>query len=371
MKISDVLIIGAGIIGTSTAYFLSKQGIDLIVLDKSFIGKEASGVNAGSLMVQNKEIDLIPIAKKSISIWKKFHNEISEEIEFSQPGGLIVAENGEQLNKLKKQIMLQRKAGLDVNLINPEELRNLEPNLSNSVVGASYCKIDGFCNTLKATILIANAARSFGTKFNLEEKVIGIDFKKNKCFTVYTTKEKYKANRLVICAGVWSDEILKMLGINIPIQLSPQQVMVTETTSSIIIRHVISHVEGNLTLKQSNNGNVIIGGGWEAEGDKKKNIKQNKYTSIIGNSICASRVVSSLKYLSIIRCWAGLEGRSLDKLPILGNPSSIPGLFIACCTKGGFTIGPALGSILADMIIGSENKNYFDKKFDVNRFIKS
>jgi glycine/D-amino acid oxidase-like deaminating enzyme len=158
-----------------------------------------------------------------------------------------------------------------------------------------------------------------------------------------------------------------MIGIDMPITLDPMQVMVTEQAAPLF-PHVITHTKGNLTLKQVDSGNVVIGGGWKSMGNVEKNVKKVKYESMKGNIQYACRVIPALKKLNLIRCWAGLEGRSPDFLPLLGQLTKIPGFYSTCCIKGGQTLGPLLGRTIAELIV--EGKTPLELKgFDANRFI--
>ena len=117
MKKVDILIIGGGIIGISAAYFLSKYGVNITLIEKLTIGREASAVNAGSLMLQNKELKLIPLAIEGVKIWSECKEMIKKDIEFRQKGGLRIAENIQQLKALRKIVPEQKKRGLEVEIL--------------------------------------------------------------------------------------------------------------------------------------------------------------------------------------------------------------------------------------------------------------
>ena len=160
-----------------------------------------------------------------------------------------------------------------------------------------------------------------------------------------------------------------MIGLDFPITLDPMQAMVTERTSPVF-PYVITHAQGNMTLKQMDSGNIVIGGGWKSIGNAEKNIKRIKYESMKGNIQYVCRIVPTLKKLNLIRCWAGLEGRSPDFLPFFGQLNKFPGFYSACCTKGGQTLGPLLGRTIVELIVdGKASIPLYG--FDVNRFAPS
>jgi glycine/D-amino acid oxidase-like deaminating enzyme len=367
LKKVDVLIIGGGIIGTSAAFFLSKKKVDLILIEKSDIGREASGATAGTLSIQNKELSLIPLAREGVKTWASLQEELKESLEFHQTGGLRVAEDSQQLELLSQSIEKQKKAGLDVELISQKDLSDHAAYLSSAIVGASYCKEDSKCNPLKASLALAQAAQANGARINIHETVTGIQSINKDSFTVLTSKEQYLASCILNCAGVWSKYIFRMIELDMPICLSPQQMMVTEVVPRII-GHVITHIKGKITLKQVDRGNILIGGGWEGHGDLDKNIKLISYESLLGNAQIACRIVPALKKLNLIRCWIGSEGRTPDQLPLIGNLNHLPHFYTACCAKGGFTLGPFIAKIVAELIIKGKT-DYPISAFNVNRFI--
>jgi glycine/D-amino acid oxidase-like deaminating enzyme len=363
----DILIIGGGIMGTSAAFFLSKRDLDVMLFDKSGIGREASGSNAGTMAIQNKKIRLVPYVRESHRIWASFQEAMGDEIEFRQPGGLRIAEDSQQMQMLRESVEQQKRLGIELELFTAKELRNFAPYIGPSVLAASYCSEDARSNPLTATMALARAAQSRGVEIHENEPVQQIRVEGGNRFLIQTLKGQYMTSYILNTAGVWAKNIFRMIGMDFPITLDPMQVMVTEQASPIF-SHVITHAEGNLTLKQVDSGNVVIGGGWKSTGDAGKNIKRVKYESMKGNIQYACRAIPALRKLNLIRCWAGLEGRTPDFLPLLGQLKNVPGFYSACCIKGGQTLGPLLGRTIAELIVDGKTSLEIDG-FDVNRFV--
>lgn len=369
MKSTDVIVIGGGIIGTSAAFFLSKRDVSIILFDRSGIGREASGSNAGTMAIQNKKMKLVPYVRESHKIWTSYQEELGDEIEFRQPGGLRIAEDSQQLQLLSESVEQQKSLGIELELLSAEELRSFAPYIGPSVIAASFCREDARSNPLTASMALARAAQSRGALVYENEPVQQIKVEGKNRFSVQTSKGHYLTSCILNTAGVWSKKIFKMVGIDFPITLDPMQVMVTEKAPPIF-SHIITHAKGNLTLKQVDSGNVVIGGGWKSAGDLEKNIKRVSYKSMKGNVKYACRAIPALKKLNLIRCWAGLEGRTPDFLPLLGQLNKVPGFYSACCIKGGQTLGPLLGRTIAELIIERKTSLLLDG-FDVNRFVPS
>jgi glycine/D-amino acid oxidase-like deaminating enzyme len=364
---ADVLIIGGGVIGCSTAFFLSQKNVDIVLIEKSDVGREASGATAGTLSIQNKELDLIPLAREGVKIWSSFKEILPLDIEFHQMGGLRVAEDDRQLELLRRSIEEQKRAGLELELMIHRDLVAFAPYLSPAISAASFCREDAKCNPLLATPALSRAAQALGARIYTHEAVTRIKIINKDSFIVETTKEQYAVSCIANCAGVWSKHIFRMIGLDIPIRLSPQQMMVTEPVSKIV-DHVITHIKGKITLKQVDSGNILIGGGWEGYGDLDENKKYLCYESLLGNAQIACRIVPAMKGLNLIRCWIGSEGRTPDLLPILGNLTHFPQFYTACCAKGGFTIGPFMAKVVAELIVEGKT-DYPVSKFNAGRFI--
>jgi glycine/D-amino acid oxidase-like deaminating enzyme len=364
---TDILIIGGGIMGTSAAFFLSKRNVEVMLFDKSGIGREASGSNAGTMAIQNKKIRLVPYVRESHRIWASYQEAMGDEIEFRQPGGLRIAEDSQQLQTLRESVEQQKSLGIELELLTAEELKGFAPYIGPAVVAASYCREDARSNPLTASMALARTAQSRGVEIHENEPVQQIKVEGKNRFMVRTSRGQYAASNILNTAGVWSKNVFKMIGMDFPITLDPMQVMVTEQAPPIF-PHVITHAKGNLTLKQVDSGNVVIGGGWKSTGDTEKNVKRVKYESMKGNIQYACRAIPALRKLNLIRCWAGLEGRTPDFFPLLGQLKDVPGFYSACCIKGGQTLGPLLGRTIAELIVDGKTSLDIDG-FDVNRFI--
>jgi len=364
---TDVLIIGAGIVGCSAAFFLSKSDADVTLIDRSEIGREASGSTAGTMSYQNKERKLVHLTEEATKIWISYQKELEDDIEFRQTGGFRVAEDKQQFEKLCESVKWQKQVGVELDLLSKDELAVSAPYLGPSVYGASYCKWDGRSNPLMSSLAIARAAEARGVKIHVNEPVKGIEIIQKDSFLVNTSKMVYKTSCILNSAGVWSKNIFRMIGIDYPITVDPQQVMVTEQSPEIF-PHIITYAKGTLTLKQVDNGNVVIGGGWKGKGSAEENIKRVSYYNMYQNIQYACRVIPALKKLNLIRCWTGLEGRSPDFLPLLGNLNLLPGFFTACCSKGGYHLGPLWGKLISDLILTGKSSIPF-QEYNVNRFV--
>ena len=364
---AEVCIIGAGIFGICSGFFLAKRGHKVMIIDRDYISQRASGGNAGSLAVQNKhQENLIFLARNSIDIWDYFRK-IDKNIEYKRCGGFRVAETESEAKILKEEQKKQKKLGLKVEYLENKDLLKAAPYLSKHLYAANYCRFDGFADARTAVKNIAKLAMKAGVKFILYNKVNKIKTKSN-IIRLDTNQGVFETEKLILASGVWTGEFFKNLGIKIPIHIKVHQLMVSAPERPVI-KNVITHVNGNLTVKQLDIGTVVIGGGWEGIGDLARDEKKLLISSIKGNSNIACRVIPGISKFLINRIWSGFNGDTKDELPLFGKLSGYENIYVNGCTSVGFTIGPYLGKLIAELV--DEGKTSEDVRYlSPNRFVR-
>jgi glycine/D-amino acid oxidase-like deaminating enzyme len=357
----DLVIIGAGIVGASTALFAAGEGIDTLVIDRLSPNSEASGGNAGSLHIQllswdfgakamaggHPALQTLPLQRDSVALWKSLEQELGD-FEIVTTGGLMVAENESQTAFLKAKAEAEKQAGIAVEVLGRTDLATLAPAISERMVVAAYCAAEGKINPLKATPAIVNEARRRGARFAAGHEVLGLETEAGG-YLVTTTHAKIKAQRVVIAAGGWSRLLGRLLGVELPISGAPLQMLVTEPTRPIL-RQLIAHADRHLTMKQATNGNLIIGGAWTADTDTTTGYARVLRHSIEGNLWVAERTLPALGGLHLLRSWAAMNV-NIDGAPLLGEVPGLPGVFIAA-TANGYTLGPIVGQVTTDLLLG-------------------
>ncbi|MGV2068545.1 FAD-dependent oxidoreductase [Agrobacterium sp. 22-226-1] len=371
------LVIGAGIAGLSTAYFLADSGEDVVVLERGFPGGLASGGNAGSLHAQLLSFDhgvraeggggpaarTLSLQRDSIDLWLALEKRFGVDFEMKITGGLMVAETEAHLRFLDEKTALERASGIDCHVIGRQDLNRLEPALSSAMIGAAYCPQEGKINPLAATRHMADAAQKAGAQIFDRAEVLAIERGGNR-FTVETSRGKITAARIVNAAGAFAARIGGMLGLKVPVFGAPLQMVVTEAAAPAI-SHLLAHADRHLTLKQAANGNFLIGGGWTAGLDPVHSHPRPLFSSLEGNLWVAQHVVPGLRKLHVIRSWAAMN-INIDGAPILGEHPAMPGFFNAV-TSNGYTLGPLVGQLTAAMVAGRDPGRDLSA-FSISRF---
>jgi glycine/D-amino acid oxidase-like deaminating enzyme len=213
--------------------------------------------------------------------------------------------------------------------------------------GAAYCPQEGKINPLVATQGLLDAAQAAGAR------VFGLTVLRSatpdpRGFVLDTDRGPIVAGRLVNAAGAFASRVGAMLGHDVPVFGAPLQMIVTEAVAPMV-NGLVAHADRHLTLKQAANGNVIIGGGWTAGLDPVHHRPRPLRESLEGNAWVAQRVVPALRRMHMLRSWAAMN-INIDGAPILGEHPARRGFFNAVSSNG-YTLGPILGRITADLIL--------------------
>lgn len=348
----DVAIIGGGIMGSTTGLHLGRNGMRVIVIDRRGLCMEASGVNAGTLSIQIKRTALIPYALRGRELWEDTRDWLGREVGYRVLGGLTLAFTEAEAEILHERMSARREAGAPIEIIDATRTREIEPGISEHVVTASYCPIDGYANSY----MIGRAYRAalLGAGVDLREwNPMETITRENGGFTVGLADEAIRAKRLVLAGGVWLNDALGHFGLEFPINCRVNQVAVTERTRPIL-GSIVGIATGLLTLKQSSNGTVLIGGGWQGIGNPELGGAAIIPENLIGNLRLAHYALPGLAETRVVRTWLGLEANVPDFMPLVGPLPGVDGAFVIGCVRGGFTIGPFMGLLLAQRILGNE-----------------
>jgi glycine/D-amino acid oxidase-like deaminating enzyme len=368
-----VLIVGGGIAGCATAWMLAREGVEVMLLEARAPGAGASGANAGGLHGQvphdafvargeawaRRYLHALRLMHASIAMWERLPEALGCDLEVRRKGGLLIAETEAQLAALARKAAIERAAGFDVRLLDRAALRDEAPYVSPRALGGLLAPMEGQANPLLAVPALARAARAAGARL-LPRTALRALARSAGGFLADTDAGPVFARRVVNAAGGDAGRVAGLLGISLPVTGAPIQVSVTEPAAPLV-RHLLYHAGGMLTLKQASNASVLIGGGWPARGLACGRLAPDP-RSLVANLGLACAAVPQIASLRLLRCWPGRVNETPDALPVLGEDPDMPGLFAACFPWMGFTCGPVTGRITADLLLGR------DPGFDLSPF---
>lgn len=349
----DTIVIGGGIMGCVVAHQLAVAGQRVALFERQGMCMAASGVNAGTLSVQIKREELIPYAMRGLELWRTAGDWLGDDLGFREVGGLALAFTEAEAETLTVRMTARAERGAPIEILGPNRARELEPALSEAPVLASFCPVDGYAGSYLLGQAMRRVLSEAGVRVNEHCAVRHIDTGDGA--TLVTTDDgSLRTARLVICGGVWTEDLLsRAYGVDIALTCRVNQIAVTERMPKVLTR-VIGAASGLLTLKQAANGTVLIGGGWQGRGDPETGARDIVPENLLGNLRLAAHAVPALHDARVLRAWAGLEGSSPDGLPLAGAVPGQTDAYVLACVRGGFTIGPYIARLLAQRILGHE-----------------
>ncbi len=348
-----VVIIGAGIQGCATAFFLSQRGQSVIVLDKDDVGRHASGVNAGGVRRLGRDINEIPLSLAAMDWWHQIDQLLDIKDGFHQQFYVKVALDDAGANLAGSRIQQLEKAGFKHEIwVEPEQLHRRIPHLTKSIVGGVLVEGDGWALPWRITRAFYEQAVKLGAEFRIPVSVQSVDYVGDH-WQVTTNAGRLETDNVINCAGAWGAEIAKMVGDDMPVTAHAPMLVITDR-QPMFLDAVIGVMGGTLSLKQLDNGSMVIGGGMRGVADPAQNKTQLTPVGLSKFVMTAGRVFSHLRDVSILRAWAGIEGYTADNLPFIGRGSQQGIIHGFGFSAHGFQLGPGVGEVLADLVMARQ-----------------
>lgn len=403
-KKADVVIIGGGIVGVSTAWFLAKQGIDVVLCEKGHIAGEQSGRNWGWVRQQGRDPRELPMMIESMNIWRELACELGEDVGFTQGGCLFTANDDKEMNSYHEWMETAKDFELDTRIIQREELEQQIGSSAPRWLGAMYTASDGRAEPHKATAAIARAASREGATILAACAVRGIESAAGTLSGVVTEHGTIAASIVLCAAGAWTSYFCRSLGINVP-QLRVRGTVARTAPAAEIMAGNLFDVKIGIRRRQDGGYTVAHGSmldhsltpstfrfafkflpalmqetkilrlsigrdffdelalpkRWsldaatEFERVRVLNPDPNpRVLKAIRNNL--DEVFPQLADVPIVESWAGMVETSPDVVPMIGEVGDISGFYIATGFSGhGFGIGPGAGKALAAMLTGANN----------------
>lgn len=372
---ADVVIIGSGCIGNSTAFYLAKQGLKVIVLDCGQIAEFASVRNGAMNKLTRRGIGELPIGVYGAhEVWPKVAEETGIDMEYKQTGGYRIMMDDADIEMSLKYEEYGRAAGLHFEELTCEQLRKRTPAFSDKIKMAIRCEEESRANPLRVTLGFYSAAFALGAEFYPGQEVEYLEMKKG-AISAAVTKDgnRYEAPKIMVSAGNGSRPILNTVGIDVPLHSFFEEIFVTEKLPFVLQEIFVGSYYG----QQTQCGTFVFGSsdGYCEYPDRELFPK---------NYQAASRLQSQAKGLvdlfpclakaKIVRSWSGWMAISPDDSMMIGKVDPIPGLYLACGFSGhGFGLSAPVGKVMSEVIgeqtvgcdISHLKYNRFEKEMDV------
>lgn len=362
---ADVVVIGGGIVGAACAYYLAEAGVTARVLERDFAASGTSRACDGLILYSDKATAAeLALAKASATSWAELAKRLDASFEYARRGTVVLYESEEGLASGQQTAAELRAAGIRSEVLDDAGLRALEPNLAPDLAGGVFYLDEAQVDARLATLAMLDAARRMGAELTPDTVVTGIwlDAGGRVC-GVNTAKGDVVARKVVCAAGVWSNEILRTVGVNLPVRPRKGHILVTARVPGLIahpllegsyaasVQTTAEGVQVALVAEMTAGGTMLLGSSREFAG-YDRTVSPAVMQAIAARAV---RFLPELAQSNIIRSYAGLRPWSPDHLPLIGPVDTVPGLYLATGHEGaGIGLAPITGQILADWIVRDE-----------------
>jgi sarcosine oxidase subunit beta len=349
--VTEAVVIGGGVIGSSIAYHLAKAGVRTILLEKRTIAAAASGASAGGVRQQGRDPRELPLSILACARWATLEDELVADVHYRRKGHLSLIEREEDRAGLVAAIERQRAAGLNIVLVEGDDLRALAPAVSPHLLAGSYTPDDGHANPGLTTQAFAAAAARAGAEVRTGVTVHGLAIEGGRVTGVLTDDGPIGADVTILAAGAWSKTLAATAGIDLPIAPMGLQMLLTAPAPPCLDQ-VVGCAGRRLSFKQLPAGNFLIGGGWPGDWSLDQSRGTPLAPSIWGSALTASAIIPVAATVGLADAWVGIEARAADDVPILGPVRGLDGLVVAAGFSGhGFQLSPAIGQLIGELIV--------------------
>jgi sarcosine oxidase subunit beta len=342
----DVIVVGGGIHGCSTALHLTLAGMKPVLIEKDYAGRHASGVNAGGVRQLARHVAEIPLSIRSMGIWERIEELLDDDCGFESHGQVLVAEDDTELETCRARVTELNALGFShEELIDGAELRRLVPAVAETCPGGVVSRRDGAANPAQTTTAFRRKAAALGA--TVCEGVAATNIRKDDgLWLVDVGPDTYAAPVLVNAAGAWAGRIAA-----VPVETVAPMLMITSRVPHFIDPVVILRGR-KLSFKQFANGTVLIGGGYLATPDQDRNDTVLDWRSLAISARTVFELFPIMRSATIVRAWAGIEARTKDDLPVFGPSALHKGLYHQFgFSLHGFQLGPGAGAVMAELIV--------------------
>ena len=351
----DVVIIGAGIHGLATAYYLGKRhGLKKIaLLDKGYLGSGNSGRNTAILRSNYRTAEGIPFYDASVKLYEQMSQELGWNVLFSQCGHLTLAHTDSSLIGLRVRAENNQVLGVDSKLIYPDEIKRLVPAIDISsrarfpIMAALYHPPGGVIRHDAVVWGYARACDRMDIEIHPYTEVTGIHVEKSRAVSVSTTRGNVAAGAVLNVTAGWASTISKMAGVPLPIVSHQLQACVTEPLKPFLDKVIVSAAL-HVYVNQTDKGELVLGAEIDPYQSYSMRATLPTLEQIAGHTL---DLFPQLHGLRILRQWAGVCDMTPDYAPIIGRAEEVENFYMDVgWGTYGFKAGPIAGQCTAELI---------------------
>lgn len=365
---SDVVVVGCGVIGSSVAYYLSKEGFQVTVLERGDVASGTSSACDGNVLVVDKQPGFdLQLGYTSQKLYKTLQDELGYDLEYRQLGSTLAVEDEEQEVMARDWVRRLGEADVPMRYIEADEVHQCEPNVASDIIGLVECASDSSLNPMAVVFGFVQAAKKNGAVIEPFTEVRRLlKDQRGKVIGVETSEGTVFASKVVLAAGIWTPEMAATVDVEVPIIPRKGHILVAERTFKVGTRkmmefgYLMAKIEGRrnvepdierygiaMVFEPTLHDNFLIGSSREFVGfDTMCNPEVLRYMAKR-----AIRFFPRIQDVNVIRSYAGLRPYTQDHLPIISPVPWVPGLYIAAGHEGdGIGLAPVTGVLTAEML---------------------
>jgi sarcosine oxidase subunit beta len=353
----DAIVIGAGSIGNPTAYYLSKEGLKVLVLEElSSSGQGQNKAAIGGVRATHSDPAKIKICQQSLKIFSMWKEETGTDIGY-KPGGYSFPVWGEKEEKVVKGLLpIQKQYHLNIDWYDAEEYIKIVPSINREgLIGGTYSPEDAQVSPLLTAESFTREAKKLGAVYRYRESVTGLIMEGNAVVGARTNKGEYRASKVINTSGAHATAICKMAGIDIPVNPDSHEGGISAPVKDFLGPLIVDLRPGpegktiNFYFGQNSEGQIIFCYTPKVifPGENRQNTSE--FMPIIARRLVS--VIPRLKNLTIRRTWRGLYPMTPDGIPVAGKAQKVENFYLGVGMCGqGFMLGPGMGMNLASVV---------------------
>ncbi len=351
---ADVVVIGGGVSGLSSAFFLAKAGKDVVVVEKGTVGSEASGRNGGMISERTDEPDLIPLAVESIKLWATLDDELGYPTEFIHQGRIQIAVSEEEMGDLYAERDEALRRAISVELLDPSQIQDLIPGISERTLGGLFFANGGHANPQRSVQAFAWAFQDLGGRLYQNTAVTGFEVLNDKITSVETTAGRIATEFVVAAAGPQTALLADMVRVQVPVAPARVEILATAPVPPMFD---IALVGNGLYGRQAARGNLLFGGGAHEWTDVDLTAEPSKPNTPLIRNIARrlAEMLPGIADVPVLRSWAGIVEQAPDYMPIIDVAKSPGNYVVVTASAHGFGISPATGKVVSELVLRGES----------------
>lgn len=362
----DAAVIGGGITGMMTAHKLLRKGFrNVAVFEEKWMGSGQSNRNSGGIRAQFGSPETIRLMAESLKEWRKLTDELDYNILFHQAGYLFLVMNNEDVSDYDAQRMVQNRNGINTRWLNIKEVAGLVPGIRQDIIaGANYHALDGTAHHDAVLSALKFSVMRQGGELYEHAPVTALSFDGGGRGTLATPLGSVSADFVICAAAAKSPDIAAMAGVKLPITPYRRELLVTEPVRHFLGPMIVS-LKFGMTMHQTLRGELV--GNTRVDEPESFDTREG-LPFLVQFAKDATYLMPFMKYMKVVRHWAGTYDMTPDGSPIICPAPGIPSFVIAAGSSGhGFMMAPEVGSLVTDYIMTGRVPEIM-KPFSVERF---